>query len=257
MNLAALEEGSESPSAESTMYLEQAQQSLLHEASSTFNGELNEFIDTVRRVHEQIIDTVNLDRLTGSEWASDSSDKAGELIGEFKAYLEAHKDEIAALGIFYNQPYQRRSLTYRMIREVLDRLKADKPSLAPMRIWRAYEQIDKVSGTSPKNELTALVSLIRRVTGIDRVLTAYDRTVDANFKAWVFKKHSGAGEKFTEEQMNWLRMIKEHVASSIHMEKDDLDFTPFDAHGGQGRMWQLFGDRMDGIIEELNEALTV
>ncbi|TLU88672.1 MAG: DEAD/DEAH box helicase [Chlorobium sp.] len=256
MNPAALEDGSESPSAESTMYLEQAQQSLLHEASSTFNGELNEFIDTVRRVHEQIIDTVNLDRLTGSEWASDSADKAGELIGEFKAYLEAHKDEIAALGIFYNQPYQRRTLTYRMIREVLDRLKADKPALAPMRIWHAYEQIDKVNG-NPKNELMALVSLIRRVTGIDRVLTAYDKTVDANFKAWVFKKHSGAGEKFTEEQMNWLRMIKEHVASSIHMEKDDLDFTPFDAHGGRGRMWQLFGDRMDGIIEELNEALTV
>jgi len=41
------------------------------------------------------------------------------------------------------------------------------------------------------------------------------------------------------------------------MEQDDLDLTPFDAHGGRGRMWQLFGDRMDRIIDELNEVLTV
>jgi len=129
--------------------------------------------------------------------------------------------------------------------------------LAPMRIWHAYEQIEKVNGSSPKNELIALVALIRRVTGIDPLLTVYDRTVDANFKQWVFSRHSGAGDKFTEEQMNWLRMIKEHIASSIHMEQDDLDLTPFDAYGGRGRMWQLFGDRMDGIIDELNEALTV
>ncbi len=102
----------------------------------------------------------------------------------------------------------------------------------------------------------ALVSLIRRITGIDPVLTMYDKTVDANFKEWVFRQHSGAGEKFTEEQMSWLRMIKEHIASSIHIEPDDLDLTPFDAHGGRGKMWQLFGERMGAIIDELNEVLT-
>ncbi len=56
--------------------------------------------------------------------------------------------------------------------------------------------------------------------------------------------------------MNWLRMIKEHIASSIHIEPDDLDLTPFDAHGGRGKMWQLFGERMGAIIDELNEVLT-
>lgn len=61
--------------------------------------------------------------------------------------------------------------------------------------------------------------------------------------------------KFTEEQMQWLRMIKEHIATSIHQDADDLDYTPFDAAGGKGRMFQLFGDRMDEIINKLNEAL--
>jgi type I restriction enzyme R subunit len=31
--------------------------------------------------------------------------------------------------------------------------------------------------------------------------------------------------------------------------------VPFDAKGGLGRMHQLFGDQMDKVIEEMNEAL--
>lgn len=122
-----------------------------------------------------------------------------------------------------------------------------------MQVWRAYEQLEKTTG-SPKNELIALVSLIRKVLGVDKTLTAYDKTVDNNFRNWVFKKQAGA-LKFTEEQMQWLRMIKEHITTSIHLDADDLDYTPFDAAGGKGKMYQLFGDRMDEIINELNEAL--
>jgi len=251
----AVQDEQKSSDGHCTAFLDQAQQALLHDVRTLFNGELNEYIDTVRRVHEQIIDTVNLDRVNMAGWASDTSEKAVELIVEFKDYLETHRNEIAALRIFYNQPWNRRALTFRMIREVLDRLKADKPSLAPMRIWHAYEQLEQVNG-NPKNELVAMVSLIRHVTGIDPALTSYDKTVDAQFKRWIFDRHSGAGDKFTEEQMNWLRMIKEHIASSVHMELDDFDLTPFDSQGGRGRMWQLFGDRMDKIIDELNEALT-
>ena len=67
--------------------------------------------------------------------------------------------------------------------------------------------------------------------------------------------HSGGGEKFNEEQMDWLRMIRDHIINSFHLGRDDLDMAPFDGKGGMGRMYQLFGDRMDSVIEELNEAL--
>ena len=55
--------------------------------------------------------------------------------------------------------------------------------------------------------------------------------------------------------MTWLRMIRDHIASSFHLERDDLEMAPFDGQGGLGRMYQLFGDGMDSVIEELNEAL--
>ena len=231
-----------------------AQETLIDIARSTFSGDLNEYIENVRRVHEQILDTVNTDTLLRAEWDKEAVVKADELINDFKAYMEANKDEIAALRIFYNQPYQRREVTFSMIKEVMEKLKLEKPYFAPFRIWQAFEQLEKVNGNSPKNELTALVSLIRRITEIDPVLTSYDQTVNRNFQDWVFKKQAGT-LKFNEDQMNWLRMIKDYVAASFHLEIDDLDYTPFDALGGRGRMYQLFGDDMNMVISELNEVL--
>lgn len=55
--------------------------------------------------------------------------------------------------------------------------------------------------------------------------------------------------------MAWLRMIRDHVASSFHIERDDLETSPFDGQGGLGKMYQLFGARMDTLLDELNEVL--
>ena len=65
----------------------------------------------------------------------------------------------------------------------------------------------------------------------------------------------GQHNRFTQEQMDWLRMIKDHVVSSYHIEMEDLDYTPFDSKGGRGKMYELFGDSMTSIIDELNEVL--
>ncbi|MEQ9437482.1 MAG: type I restriction-modification enzyme R subunit C-terminal domain-containing protein [Cyclobacteriaceae bacterium] len=232
----------------------QAQTELAAQAAATFNGELNEYIDNVRRIHEQIIDAVNQDRVLRAEWDAFSKDKAQEVVQDFTSYLETHKDEIKALSIFYDQPYHRRELTFKMVKEVLEKLKQDKPLLAPHYVWEAYAQLEEVNGNSPKNELVALVSLIRRVTGLDQQLTPYNLTVNKNFQQWVFNKQSGA-LKFTEEQMAWLRMLKDHIATSFHVEMDDLDYTPFDAQGGRGKMWELFGEQMNEIMQEMNEEL--
>ncbi len=223
-------------------------------AGSAFTGELNEYIENVRKQHEQIIDSVNLDKLLRAEWDSYSEDKARETVRDFNEYIKDNKDEITALSIFYGLPCRRRELSFEMIKALFEKLKREKPMLAPHYVWRAYEQLEQVKGGSPKNELVALVSLIRRVTGIDRQLTPYDKTVDKNFQNWVFGKQAGA-LKYTEEQMNWLRMLKDHIAASFHADIEDLDYTPFDAQGGVGKMYQLFGDAMNDVIDELNERL--
>ncbi|MBD3842321.1 MAG: DEAD/DEAH box helicase family protein, partial [Campylobacterales bacterium] len=230
------------------------QEELIKEVQTTFNGELNDYLENVRRVHEQIIDVVNLDTVLVADWDKDSTDKANEIITEFKDYIQEHKDEITALKIFYNEPHRRRELTSKMVKELLSHIKANKPRLAPSVVWEAFRQLEETNPQSPKSEIIALVSILRRLTGLDTKLTGYDLTIDKNFQKWVFAKQAGS-LKYTAEQMEWLRMIKEHIATSLHVEIDDLDYTPFDAQGGRGKMWQLFGEEMETIIDELNEAL--
>lgn len=50
-------------------------------------------------------------------------------------------------------------------------------------------------------------------------------------------------------------MLKDHIVSSFHVEVEDLDYTPFDAQVGRGKMWKLFGEEMNDIIKELNTEL--
>ena len=234
---------------------EKAQEQLVGDAATVFNGELIELIDSIRRDKEQTIDHESLDTVLRAEWEGVAKENAEALTQDFQQYLETNRDEIEALTIFYAQPHRRRELTYAMIREVFDRLKNDKPRLAPLRVWQAYALLDEYKGQQPASELTALVALIRRVCGIDAKVSPYSETVRRNFQNWIMTHHSGSGEKFNEEQMDWLRMIRDHIVSSFHLDHDDLDMAPFDAKGGMGQMYKLFGNRMNDVIDELNEAL--
>ena len=40
--------------------------------------------------------------------------------------------------------------------------------------------------------------------------------------------------------MQWLRMIKDYIAGSFHVEKDDFELDPFNKQGGLSRFYQLF-----------------
>ncbi len=236
-------------------YRNKARAELVRGASAVFSGELIELLDDIRKEKEQKIDHENLDDLEFIGWDKAALEQARQLTQEFSEYLIQHKDEIDALAIYFNHPHRRRELTFAMIDALLQRLKADRPKLAPMRVWQAYSQLEQYQGSHPISELTAIVSLIRRVCGLDSALTPFDATVRRNFKEWIFRRHAGAGEKFNEEQMQWLEMVRDHISVSHHLERDDLETAPFDGKGGLSKMYQLFGAGMDGLIDEINEEL--
>ena len=224
-------------------------------AANVFTGPVIELMDTIRRDTEQTIDHDNMDELVRAEWAGDVAGNANKIAQDFEDYLKDNRDEIEALTIYFTQPARRSSVTYAMIKDVLAKLREDRPLLAPFTVWRAYAHLDDYKGQQPVNDLTALVALIRRVCGLDEVLTRHSDRVRRNFQAWIPNRHAGAGEKFSDEQMVWLRMIRDHLATSFTIERDDLEMAPFDAHGGLGKMYVLFGDGTDDVMSEMNEAL--
>ncbi len=224
-------------------------------AARVFTGPLIELIDTIRRDNEQTIDHDNLDTLQRAEWAGDVAGNAQRIARDFEAYLEENRDGVEALAIYFTQPARRASVTFAMIKVLLAKLKEDRPRLAPFDVWRAYAHLDDYKGQNPTAELTALVALIRRVCGLDDTLTRHTDRVRRNFQDWVLKRHAGAGEKFSEEQMEWLRMIRDHLETSFTIVRGDLELAPFNTHGGLGQMYALFGDGMDDVMAEMNEAM--
>ena len=235
--------------------MQAAREERIKRAANVFTGPVIDLMDTIRRDTEQIIDHDNLDTLLHAEWAGDVAENANQIVQDFEEYLRENRDEIEALTIYFTQPARRANVTYAMMKDLLERLREDRPRLAPLTVWRAYEHLDDYKGGSPLSELTALVALVRRVCGLDEALTRHSDRVRRNFQTWILKRHAGAGEKFSEVQMAWLRMIRDHLATSFTIERDDLEMAPFDAHGGLGRMYVLFGDRMDMVMSEMNEAL--
>lgn len=236
-------------------HIAERHKTMIEQSTKEFNNpDLRNYIIDVRRTLDQVIDTVNLDEITTQGWQKDQKSEAENTISNFKAWIEAHRDEITALQIFYGQPYRRQELTYQMIKDLYEKIRLEQPLLAPTRVWNAYQLLEN-NNLSPKNELIALVSLIRKVSGIDQNLALYDKTVDRNFQQWILRQNAGQHNRFTEEQMQWLRMIKDYVANSFHIDRDDFDLSPFISNGGLTKMWNLFGEQTDEIINELNEAL--
>ncbi len=232
---------------------EQAQKELVAEAKAPLTGALVTHIVETCKKNLQTLDHHTLDVLLGAGWDTSATDQPKHQ-KDFETYLRDHKDELVALTIFYDQPQRRQEVTFAQIQEVLDHLKANAPYLAPLKVWQAYARLDEVPATATGlTELTALVALIRRACGIDGKLIPFADTVRRNYRDWILRKN--AGQPFTEAQAAWLQLIRDHIMTSFHLEHEDLDYAPFDAQGGLGKMHQLFGGQMDAVIEELNREL--
>ena len=219
--------------------------------------ELRETIEAARREHEQIIDHVNLDEVIFSGYSAQAEGAAHKVIQTFAAYIAAHKDEIAALGFFYQQPYQRRKLTFEMIEELHDALSRPPLLLTTERLWSAYARVQQsqVKGADSKRQMTDLIALVRFAIGLESELKPFAETINLRFQEWIFRHNAQRTTAFTPEQTEWLRLMKDHIAASCTIEREDFDFAEFANKGGLQKAWGLFGAELDVVMVEMNEEL--
>jgi type I restriction enzyme, R subunit len=225
------------------------------------NPKLRDFVETVRQKIYQIIDETNLDRIIRSEFDIHAKENADEIINNFRKFIDDNKNEIIALKIIYNRRKEStrsalNTLNFEMIMELYDALENPPYKLTIDQIWSAYQRIEpkRVKIRSTVGMLTDIISLLRYELKIDNTLEPYSEIVNRRFKEWVFKRNAGPVQ-FTEEQMEWLRMVKDHIVSSIRIDKDDFELSPFVDEGGLGKMWNLFGEKTEELINELNKEL--
>ncbi len=92
------------------------------------------------------------------------------------------------------------------------------------------------------------------------VLEPFAESVNARFDTWLKQRSSSqlsgvSPQPFTAEQLAWVHLIRDHIATSLAIEPDDFGYSPFAQRGGLGKAHQLFGDQLNPLLEELNLAL--
>jgi type I restriction enzyme, R subunit len=234
--------------------VKQAGYELAKEAAIPFdNPVLRKTILEIRRVTEQIIDTVSIDTVT---FAGFSTEQAQSTIESFKSFIEENKDELTALQIIYSKPYKQKKLTYEAINELAEAIKKPPHNLTPELVWLAYQQLEKskVKGATPEKLLTDIISLVKFTIGENNILEPFSNSVNRNFKRWLTQQEA-AGKKFTTEQKEWLNMIKDHITTSLTIEIEDFENVPFNQKGGAYKATQIFGTQLNKILQEMNTVL--
>lgn len=216
---------------------------------------LREAIDEIKKKNEIVIDIISADEVLEATFSPEALDRAKGMVQSFEQFIQEHKDEITALQVLYSKPYKHR-LTFEAMKELADAIEKPPYLWNESQLWNAYAALEKsrVKGASGKRILTDLVSLVRFAIHQDNELIPFPERVNANFKAWLASQES-SGRQFTEEQRRWLEMIRDHIAANLGIEPDDFEYAPFSQHGGLGKVHQLFGDKLNAMIEELNETL--
>jgi type I restriction enzyme R subunit len=237
--------------------LDKATKDLVLTACNPFDSpNLRNTLVEIKKRNEQIIDAVSKDKIIDAGWDTKAKEKAQGVIASFRQFIADNKDELIALQFIYSKPYGTRHLTYEAISELADAIEKPPYSVTKEQVWQAYEQLEqsKVKKAGAQKLLTDIISLIRFTLGKEAILEPFQETVNRRFAEWLTQQKKG-GRIFTTEQMEWLQMIKEHIATSVAITVEDLELTPFQERGGAIKAGTVFGEQLNNILEGLNGAL--
>jgi type I restriction enzyme R subunit len=234
---------------------EAVEQELMRAALKPFhNPKLRELILGIRKSLDQVIDGESEDVLLRAGFDAHALERAKSLVTNFRQFIEDNKEELEALRLLYSQPY-RNGLRYKHVKELAAAIQRPPVGTTPDLLWRAFEAVEpeKVQGRGG-NKLVDVIALVRHALDPAQPLAPFGSTVEERYQRWLADQEA-AGVTFTWDQRQWLDAIKDHIANSANIEQDDLDYAPFNVLGGLGKAYDLFGDRLSDILDELNERL--
>jgi type I restriction enzyme R subunit len=179
------------------------------------------------------------------------------MVQSFEQFLREHKDEIEVLQILYSKPYAV-GLSLKQVKSLgnlIEKPVDGAPRLTADQLWHAYERLDASHVRGSRTEVAAdLVNLVRFALKQKSDLIPRRAEVESRFADWLQAQRQ-AGAYFSPDQIRWLEAIRDHIASSLAVEPEDLELDPFSRWGGLGRAQLVFGAKFLPLLSELNEVL--
>ncbi|MER6103410.1 DEAD/DEAH box helicase family protein [Streptomyces sp. NPDC001832] len=227
------------------------------------NPELRNRLLEMRRAKDILYDENSRDALVSAGAVPEDESAAHDTVQDWRAYIEEHRDEIAALSIAFAADSQVPP------RDALKRLKdlARSISRPPRawtadRLWRAYEQVGEAVAADRSAARTAadLLALLRyELAGGAKQGTEPPRphaeVVRERYAAWLAKQEQ-AGVTFTKAERWWLDHIAGATVERVRFDTADLDYAPFTMRNGTDGLLAEFGEaRAEEILDELDREL--
>jgi type I restriction enzyme R subunit len=233
----------------------QVQEHLRDAACAPFdNPAVRQLLKDIKQKADIVIDEITTDRVLSAGY---DLKRAEEMIENFKRFLQDNQDELLALQILYNLPYAKRKLAYAAIQELAQKLSDPPYYLMAADVWQAYRRLEasKVRGAPVDKMLTEIIALVRFALGQTEALEPFGVQVEQRFNLWVGRQKK-AGKVFSEEQMAWLKLIRDAIAANAEITPRDLMEAPsFTGLGGLVKARTLFGEQLNPLLDELSEAL--
>ncbi len=210
----------------------------------------------IKKQTEIIIDIVSIDETLEAGFSTEAKEKAEKIVKRFSEFIEENKDEITALQVYFSKPYSQRHITYDSVKELAEKIQKPPYLLNQENLWNAYRILEesKVKGKPSFQILTNIISLVRYALHKDNELMPFPELVEIRFENWV-QQQQESGIEFTAEQLEWLELIKSHIANNAEITRNDLELPAFSGKGGLFGAYDLFGEKLEELINELNGVL--
>ena len=168
----------------------------------------------------------------------DGYQKPEDYLKMFEEFVKNNPEHIEAIKVLLTRPAKWNTDVLEELRE-----KLRKSDFSEKDLQRGHELVYK-------KPLADIISMVKHASDYEApILTAQERVGKAVAK--LMETHH-----FSEEQINWLSYIKEHLIENLAISREDFDIMPvFERHGGLTKARQIFGDDFEPMIQAINEAL--
>jgi type I restriction enzyme R subunit len=241
------------PGKPSADQIAKAAESLAHDATAPFaKAAFRRRILEIRQENEQTIDRHTIDEALYAGFDASAVEKARNKVQDFRAWIDAHKDQLTALQVLYAGTRPLR-LSLGDLRQLRDALARPPLAATPAQLWRAFQAVETegVRGNGGQ-QLADLVNLVRHALIPTFTLVPYREELRRRYETWL--EDRDAEKSFTPEQREWLDRMAEHIATSLAIAPEDFETGWFGQHGSLGRAHALFPN-LKPLIEELNTRL--
>lgn len=195
------------------------------------------YVRGVHREREKFISDAQ-DEVTSHERGYGDATRPEDYLKEFHDFIDNNLNEIAALNIVATRP---KELTRQSLREL--KLILDRNNFSETKLQTAWKQMTN------EDIAADIISFIRQRSIGDALVSKEERIHSAIIKT------KAAHPELSKVQLNWLERIETYLLKEVVLNKESFEAPQFKIKGGYAAIDKAFGNKLDVIIDEINNHM--